>query len=365
VKMENVTFRHAYVDSVWMRDFGPWWIQTEDGDREIIDLVYNRPRPNDDKFPSTFAGQERLKAHLTKLILPGGNLILDGKGAAILTDIVFDPSEGGDPNLTVPQLEKYMKELFGVHKVILVKAMKRDGTGHVDMFGKLLNATTMIIGEYATPGDGASNNFAILNENAAKLAKETNGAGEPFKVFRMPMPKYNGRSYTYTNSLIVNDKVLVPTYGFASDAKALDIYSKLMPGAKVVGFDCNQVIGANGAIHCITKLVMSDPLTVAHTPARGEEGTTIAVKATIESEQAIDPAKVQLFWRTAGSAEFTAIPMATDGTTITGEIPAQTAGTQVEYYIRAEDVRGMYETSPEDAGAQNVHGLTVHARTAE
>lgn len=360
VNMSNVTFRHADIDSVWMRDYGPWWIQTEDGDREIIDLIYNRPRPNDDRFPSAFAVAERLKAHTTKLILPGGNLILDGKGCAIMTDMVFDQSQGGNPQMSMEQLQKYMKELFGVHKVIVLKAMKRDGTGHVDMFAKLLNETTFIVGEYATPGDGAADNYAILNENAAKLANEANGEGKPFKVFRIPMPKYNGRSYTHTNSLIVNDKVLVPTYNRGTDEAALNVYRTLMPGAKVVGFDCNQIIGANGAIHCITKLCMADPLVVTHEPAKGEEGTPIAIRATVESEQPIEPAKVQVFWRVGGSTEFTAAPMQADeGGAFTAALPAQIAGTRIEYYLRAEDVRGMHETSPEDAGPSTVHALTV------
>lgn len=367
--MANVRFVHADVDSVWMRDYGPWWIQTTDGDREIVDLVYNRPRPNDDKFPSVFAADQKLKAHLTKLILPGGNLILDGKGMAIMTDMVFDGGQGGNSSMTMDQLKKYMKELFGVDKIILLKAMKRDGTGHVDMFCKMLNQTTLIVGEYAKPADGAADNFKILNDNATLLSNETNGAGEPLKVFRIPMPKYTGTSYTYTNSLIVNDLVMVPVYRFASDEAALDVYRKLMPGARVVGFDCNQIIGANGAIHCITKLCMSDPMTVAHTPARGDAGAPIAISAKIESEQPVDPAKVHVYYRTGTEGEFTAIPMTQrdgkdhrEGKEWSAEIPALQGGTQVQYYIRAEDGRGMHETSPEDAGPGAVHGLTVQSR---
>lgn len=365
--MENVSFVHADIDSVWMRDYGPWWIQTADGDREIIDLIYNRPRPNDDKFPSVFAQQQGLKAHTTKLILPGGNLILDGHGMAIMTDQVFDASQGENSHMSMDELKSLMKELFGVDKVILLKAMKRDGTGHADMFCKMLNDTTVIVGEYAKPGDGASNNFEILNDNAAKLAQETNGSGSPLKVFRIPMPRYTGRSYTYTNSLIVNDKVLVPVYGFASDNQALDVYRKLMPGATVVGFDCNSIIGANGAIHCITKLVMTDPFTVTHKPPRGsDEGVSTPITATIESEQPVDPNKVQLFYRAGTGGDWQSTPMAQrEGKEWAAQLPAFTAGTTVQYYIRAEDVRGMYETSPDHQSDANVHSLSVHAHQAE
>lgn len=358
--MANVKFVHADIDSVWMRDYGPWWIQTQDGDREIIDLVYNRPRPNDDHFPSVFAEQQKIKSYLTKFILPGGNLIIDGKGMAIMTDMVFDSSQGANGALTMDQLKQYMKELFGVTKIILLKAMKRDGTGHVDMFAKMLNPTTVIVGEYAKPADGAADNFKILNDNAALLASETNGAGEPLKVFRIPMPKYTGTSYTHTNSLIVNDLVMVPIFKQATDEAALDVYRKLMPGARVVGFDCNSIISANGAIHCITKLCMADPMNIAHTPAKASAGAPISIKATIESDDAVDPAKVQVFYRTGSSGEFTPVSMSLrDGKEWGAEIPALQGGSTVQYYIRAENVKGMYETSPEDAGPGAVHGLTV------
>ena len=42
-------------NSVWIRDYGPWWIYEPDNRRAIIDLTYNRPRPQDDAFPELFA----------------------------------------------------------------------------------------------------------------------------------------------------------------------------------------------------------------------------------------------------------------------------------------------------------------------
>jgi hypothetical protein len=84
----------------------------------------------------------------------------------------------------------------------------------------------------------------------------------------MPMPPYsNGVTYTYVNSLIVNNKVLVPIYGFstefANDDSVLALYETIMPGLEAVGFDCNQIIPANGAIHCIATKVPALPETIA------------------------------------------------------------------------------------------------------
>ncbi|MBI4865033.1 MAG: agmatine deiminase family protein [Candidatus Riflebacteria bacterium] len=362
VRMENVRFSRARTNSVWIRDYGPWWIQTSDGDREIIDLVYNRPRPSDDQFPAVFGPAMGIKVHPTKLILAGGNLILDGTGVAIMTDVVFDASEGGNPNMSREQLDKYMRELFGCHKVIVLKKMNEDGTGHVDMFCKLLNENTFIVAEYARPGDGASGNYEILNGNARVLASETNGKGEPYKVFRIPMPRYDGTSYTHTNSLIVNDTVLVPIYAQETDEPALEVYRKLMPGHKVVGFDCNDIIGANGAIHCITKLVMSDPLEVVHSVPRPTAGQPIVLEAKVSALQPLDPSKLTVQYRAARGAPWQTAPMTltsdVDGV-VRGQLPALAAGSTLEYFLRVEDTRGMHETSPEDASDTVFHSLQV------
>ena len=110
--------------------------------------------------------------------------------------------------------------------------------------------------------------MCIRDRVASQLANETNGAGRPFNIVRMPMPSYNnGITYTYINSLIVNNKVLVPIYGisteFANDDSVLALYETIMPGVEAVGFDCNQIIPANGAIHCIAMKVPALPETIA------------------------------------------------------------------------------------------------------
>ena len=251
--MANVTIDKIDVDSIWMRDYGPNIVANKKGERFVVDLQYNRPRPRDDAYPKGFAAARSLPIYSPSLILPGGNLILDGHGVAIMTNMVFDGSEGCDPNLSEAVLGQYFKDYFGTSKVILLKAMKNDGTGHADMFSKLLNDEIFIVGEYAKAEDGSEDNKQTLDDNAAKLANETNGAGKKFRVIRMPMPPFdNGVSRTYTNSLTVNDKVFVPQYGIDMDAKALEIYRTALPGAKVIGFDCSQIISENGAIHCIT-----------------------------------------------------------------------------------------------------------------
>ena len=268
VNMDHVVFQVIPTNSVWIRDYGPWWIIEPENSRAIIDLVYNRPRPLDDAYPELAAEYFGINYYGLGLIEAGGNMLLDGQGSVIVSNVIFDGSQGFDPNLTQDQLEQYFLDYFGVHKVIVTPHLINDGTGHIDMFVKLINDTTIIVGEYENQSAGFSGNYDICNQVANQLANETNGAGRPFNIVRMPMPPYNnGITYTYINSLIVNNKVLVPIYGFsnefASDDSILALYETIMPGVEAVGFDCNQIIPANGAIHCIAMKVPALPESIS------------------------------------------------------------------------------------------------------
>ena len=260
VNMDHVIFEVVPTNSVWIRDYGPWWIY-EPGDRRgIIDLTYNRPRPQDDSFPELFAESFGVNYYGLDLVEAGGNMLLDGKGAVIVSDVIFDASQGFDPNLTEDQLSQYFLDYYGVHKVIIAPHLINDGTGHIDMFVKIINDSTIIVGEYENQSAGYPGNYDLCNQVANQLTNETNGDGRPFNIIRMPMPPYsNGITYTYVNSLLVNNKVLVPIYGFtdsfANDTDVLSQYEEIIPGSEAIGFDCNQIIPANGAIHCIAMKV--------------------------------------------------------------------------------------------------------------
>ncbi|OQA77514.1 MAG: Peptidylarginine deiminase precursor [bacterium ADurb.Bin243] len=349
---ENITIVPASLDSVWIRDFGPFFIHTEAKKREIVDCLYNRPRPNDDKFPATMGQLLNVKVHPCKLILPGGNFQTDGHGVAILTDVVFDPSEGGDPNMTKADLEKYMSDYFGIKKVILLKKMKRDGTGHVDMFSKLLDDRNFIVGYYATPADGAAGNYDILNENAKVLENETNGLGEKFIVTRIPMPKYDGTSYSHTNSVFVNNLVMVPVYGKPTDEEALNVYKKLLPNHTIKGYDCRNIITANGAIHCVTSLVMADPIQVKENSvsvrALGPE--SLAVNFKVETKRRLNPEKITVHYSDDAKGPFRQAAAERAYDTYTANIEGLDLRNPVYYFITIEAIDGSTARMPVESG---------------
>jgi agmatine/peptidylarginine deiminase len=67
------------------------------------------------------------------------------------------------------------------------------------------------------------------------------------------MPRqWDGLYQSYTNSLAVNDVVLVPYYEGISDnlAEALPVYQAAYPGREIIPIESSMLITLNGAVHC-------------------------------------------------------------------------------------------------------------------
>ena len=161
-------------------------------------------------------------------------------------------------------------------------------------------------------------------------------------------PDNNGEYRTYTNSVIVNKTVIVPTYEEKYDTTALRIYREAMPGYHVVGIDCNDIIGALGAIHCITKEIgVDEPVWISHASVRHayEDQENYPITAQIKSAFGI--ASATTWWSSDTAAGYQALAMTPAGTdSFTVSIPAQSAGTTVYYYIAAESNSGRNGSKP-------------------
>jgi agmatine/peptidylarginine deiminase len=76
------------------------------------------------------------------------------------------------------------------------------------------------------------------------------------EVVRIPMPAVGDEMFrSYTNLLIVNGVIVVPTYPTVApetDLRVLDFFSELMPDHEVFGLDCSNVVRKGGSLHCMT-----------------------------------------------------------------------------------------------------------------
>jgi agmatine/peptidylarginine deiminase len=90
VNMSNVSFMIAPTDSYWTRDFGPWFIMDGNDQVAIVDFVYNRPRPNDNMIPQTFATQQNFTYYGMNVQQTGVNYMSDGINTAAQTTLLYE-----------------------------------------------------------------------------------------------------------------------------------------------------------------------------------------------------------------------------------------------------------------------------------
>lgn len=363
----NVTFLSAPVNSVWSRDYGPWSAYTNDVDSLItIDWIYNRPRPSDDAVPVAISNYLGTPLYQTttapwNLVHTGGNFMTDGFGTGFSSALVLDENSaagGFGINHTPAEIDSIMYHFMGINRYIIMNTLPFDQIHHIDMHMKLLDEQTLLVGQYPLgiadgPQIEANLQFVLANYNSIY--------GTPFKVVRVLMPDdnnlypHNGGDYfTYTNSSFINKTIILPVYGISEDSTAIRIYRESLPGYNVVPINCASMIGALGALHCITKEIgTSDPLLISHQPLENTTDTvnSYVVNSLIQHRSGINDAT--LFWRTDTLMGWNSSNMSFTGTgnNWSGLIPAQLVGTTVYYYIAANSVSGKSQVRPMPAPA--------------
>ncbi|HLT23494.1 MAG TPA: agmatine deiminase family protein [Ignavibacteria bacterium] len=348
-------------NSIWSRDYGPWAVYSGVADTlRLVDWIYNRPRPGDDTNSVTIAQYLNTPIHRTlqapnDLVNTGGNFMVDGHGTGFASKLILTENQAGNPyGVSVKneaQIDGIMSNYMGISRFIKMNTLPYDQIHHIDMHMKLLDEETLLVGQYP-PGvaDGPqieANLQYVLNNFQTCF-------GKPYKVVRIPMPPENGQypnnggDYrTYTNSLIVNKTVIMPTYELRYDTTAFRIYREAMPGYNIVGVNSNAIIPSLGTIHCITKEIgVNEPIFISHSAIRDNDNTSspYPVKAYIDTKSGVASARV--FWRTDTTQAYNQLNMSVAGDTFTANIPAQPLGTVVYYYVSATSVSGKTINKP-------------------
>jgi agmatine/peptidylarginine deiminase len=208
------------------------------------------PQAADNAMALRWAAHEAMAAQQLPLYAEGGNLLSDGAGTLVMSDRF----ERRDSPVSLDELHQHLHAVFDFEKLIITPHLDEEITGHVDLLVKLADAQTVLVSEA-----GESINLEKFAQTIDLFENETNAAGIPYRVLRLPFlpPYYNWGLYpiwrSYTNSLTVNGRVLVPVYGEKADETALALYADTLPQYEIIPIDCQVVINGGGAVHCLTK----------------------------------------------------------------------------------------------------------------
>jgi agmatine/peptidylarginine deiminase len=243
---------------MWIRDYGPFSVRKRDGQVVILDAQYERSlnRSNDDCVPVVVAEQLGMGLVRAPIVLEGGNLLSNGDGLCITTTALLDSNAGRD--LDENGICQILHTYFGARQTVFLEPLIGESTGHVDMFAVFLSRETVVVGSYDPLVDPV--NAAVLDRNAAYLAQIRTRRG-PLRVVRVPMPdNSDGVWRSYTNTIFANGVLMVPVYTDADATLqdvALDSFRRHLPGWKVVPIDAKDTIRCGGALHCISKSILS------------------------------------------------------------------------------------------------------------
>ena len=254
---------HTYeTDDVWIRDYGPIFLKHKsEGSLISIDWLFNAWGGKFDLFqkdnavPKWLSGQLDIENISYPKILEGGAIETNGEGFLCTTKSVLK-----NPNRklqdTAINWDDLLCQSLGVETVLwLEQGLYNDDTdGHIDNVLRFAPGHRIL---YANENNQESPNFVPLKQIKAQLESYAEGPLKGYEFHALPVPDpifVNGAmaSASYVNYLILNEAVIVPSFGQAKDKEALSIIKSCFPDREVIGFNCLEIIREGGGLHCIS-----------------------------------------------------------------------------------------------------------------
>ncbi|MGD8781075.1 MAG: agmatine deiminase family protein [Ignavibacteria bacterium] len=292
------------------------------------------------------------------LFTDGGNFLTDGHNS-----LFYEKNNSKEINPPGYDFNQKFESVFGLKQFIELSPYR----DHIDYYLKLVNEETIFVSSIPKSNYRYSDHIPISQDDSLKIEQaidhiKTNFKscyGRPYNVVRLKnAPTIHDISMnltvltgdlSYTNSLILNKTVIVPTYDNPeTDNAALEAYREYMPGYKVVAVPAVYFAMGGGAIHCLTKEIgANNPIFISHAwlPDTVLVTTDYKIEAEISSQTGI--ASANLFWSLNPEADYQKITMSNlEGDKYSADIPAQEDNAHVYYYIEATSAKGKTIRKP-------------------
>ncbi|MDO9511482.1 MAG: agmatine deiminase family protein [Bacteroidales bacterium] len=342
VGYSNISFIPAFSESLWIRHYGPLSGYRSNGDQMqhfFLDAQFSQyNRPNDDSIPLQLAHYWNIPVNPLALELEGSNIMLDGTGNGFGSKKIWQQN----PTLSNSLIGSLLKNNLGLTEFYFIDILENSGGGiwmHVDMFMKIIDNQTILVSkipEYLP-------DYYLLESIAYQLSQLQNQLGTNYQVIRIPAPpnenglyatSLNDEMRTYTNSVIINGTVLVPSYNPAFDSMARRIYQENMPGYEVQMIDARTLTPSYGALHSISREITRDNfLRIKHKKIAGGQDykPSIYIQCVVQGNIIADSQFV--YYKKNNEADFSRIPMFSACPYTIGQINDLQPNDTVWYYI--------------------------------
>lgn len=261
----KVKFIQIKSADVWIRDYGPTFLLSNDGRRKAAtkwrfnawggkydDLIY------DDNAGGEVVAWSKVRTFLPGIVMEGGSIDVNGLGSVLTTEQCL-LNKNRNPDLTREDLEGYLEHYIGAQNVIWLKSgIEGDDTdGHVDDFARFVGPKSVVC---AWSDSDAGQNRQVLDTNLGILNQAKDQAGAELEVLKLPMPspielaeEERFLPASYANFYIGNKVVLLPIFGDANDVRAQDLLQTFFPGRDVVPIRAEDLVYGYGGFHCVTQ----------------------------------------------------------------------------------------------------------------
>lgn len=341
----NLYFIPGWTETLWIRDYGPAVLYGDFGqgsERFVVDMGYSAyGRPKDDSIPSQLARHWGWQKQNFPIQIEGGNLMFDGLKRGFASMRVLSQN----PQYSAAMLRNIFIDRFQVDDFVFLENLNNSGGGiwkHIDMWMKVLDYETILVSSYPE----YLPDYPVIEQNVVYLRGLLNAFGKPYTIIRIPAPpKANGtwattqndEMRTYTNSLIINNTVIVPSYNLPEyDNLAKEIYQQAMPGYKIVMVDSRNLTPLGGAIHCITREIPAPKLTrILHRKVTGAQAYSpdFYIYNNCSSTSSIQ--RMWLYYKKNQQTEYTKVPVYMACPENIGIIQGLLPSDTVSYYLEA------------------------------
>ena len=336
INMANVRYIVTNNDSYWIRDYGPWTIMEGNNNMQMVDFIYNRPRPNDDAVPSAIANYLGVNLYQMNITHTGGNIMTDGQGKAMSTNLVLTENSSLSQSAITDMFNTYM----GITDYQLYPDPNNTYINHIDCWAKLLDVDKVLIRSVPTNHSQYNAIEAVVTQWQSKLSSY----GTPYKIYRVN----TSNDEPYTNSFIFNKHIYVPLMGTANDAAALLAYQNAMPGYTITGYSYSN-FESTDAIHCRVNTIFDNQMiSVKHfPPVPSSVLQTLTFNVNIAHTNALNQSGTYISWKTGknGIWQNSNLSLQSNGNWLIN-LTAPVIGDTLFYWISATDVTNRNVTLP-------------------
>jgi len=263
VNLKQIRWYPHPTDDAWIRDHGPSFLVNHQSKQQLLlHWGYNAwgdkypPYDQDATIPKHIAKALNIRRISPGIIMEGGSLDFNGKGAVLTTkSCLLNPNR--NPQCSQADIAQMLKRYYNLNQIIwLGDGIAGDDTdGHVDDLTRFVDEDRVIT---MVDSDQEDVNHLPLKQNLQMLQSVRLTNGQPLEIvpIQLPKPLYwkeQRLPASYANFYICNAAVIVPTFNDPQDQQALKAIANCFKDRPTIGIDSTHLIGGLGSFHCLSQ----------------------------------------------------------------------------------------------------------------